>query len=101
MRQRKTVYISIGNAEDRLTQSEWSRFIQAVSTVIGTCTEIRHGDWRSIPDAPVQNACWCIEIEAKWVPWLQRQLAFIARTFQQESIGWTVGDLGYIEAEAA
>lgn len=59
-------YISIGNSDDRLTQSRWSDFISDVRGLLLT-GEWRdrlqiHGEWFSAPDQPWQNANWCVEI---------------------------------------
>jgi len=87
-----TVYISIGNSDDKLTQVEWSLFI---THVFGTLEEAidesggqMHGNWYSPPGAPWQNACWCVEIPVRAHDALQAKLKALAGKYQQDSIAW-------------
>lgn len=53
----KTVYVSIGNSDDKLTQTEWARFQTEVLEVISeTATQI-FGVWHSGPRSQYQNMC--------------------------------------------
>lgn len=81
-----TVYISIGNSDDKLSQAEWSTFHSAVDQVIRRGAHRVHGAWLSPSADPWQNACWCIEIESSI--WLRGQLANLARAYEQDSIAW-------------
>lgn len=83
-----TVYVSIGNSDDRLTQREWSEFIAEVNTAIKESAAEFHGKWTSLPHAPWQNACWCIEPQASSVGVLRRRLADLGRRYRQDSIAW-------------
>src|SRR5687768_6435898 len=53
-------YVCIGNSDDKLSQREWSNFIDDVDEFceVGFHT---HGRWFSAPDVQWQSACWCIE----------------------------------------
>lgn len=57
-----TLYITIGNSDDQLTQAEWSEFIMHVWLVLTDIAETIHGVWFSEPSRPYQNACWCVEL---------------------------------------
>lgn len=83
-----TVYVTIGNSDDKLSQSEWAHFYAAVAGSINMHACRLHGRWLSPSDEPWQNACWCIEIEPRRVDRLRRQLAEHAVTFGQDSIAW-------------
>jgi hypothetical protein len=90
-----TVYISIGNSDDKLTQAEWHRFYVTVARAIRRATgsveaPTVHGQWVSEPASAWQNACWCIEPPAlaASVELLKLRLAEIAAEFGQDSIAW-------------
>ncbi len=87
------VYVSAGNSDDKLSQAEWSAFIRDIEHSLPSGGWVRrHGNWRSLPDDPWQNACWCVEIndavaETSTVA-MKKQLAFIATSWNQDSIAW-------------
>jgi len=83
-----TVYVSIGNSDDRLTQAEWAAFAGAVQGAVRCAARVIHGEWASLPLAAYQNACWCVELEPAAVQELRRELASIAAMFRQDSIAW-------------
>ena len=82
----KTVYVSIGNSDDKLSQAEWSRFFTEVDLRLeGFAT---HGRWLSAPNALFQNACWCVVIPEHSVEGLKRWLRRTAKKYRQDSIAW-------------
>lgn len=88
-----TVYISIGNPDDKLTQAEWSNFYQEVDEVVFQHAPQIFGAWASSPTSRWQNACWAIEldvlgghVEGK----LKHLLAGLAAHYRQDSIAWAV-----------
>ncbi len=95
----KTVYISIHNSDDRLTQSEWAEFQQATHNAIQS--KQIHGRWTSLPNDPWQNACWRVELEPdqdvvtlagdvmRHEEWLRARLAKLADAYRQDSIEWS------------
>jgi hypothetical protein len=95
-----TVYISIGNSDDKLTQREWAKFVSLVRDVIRTNVLTTHGEWLSLSDARWQNACWCVEIEAERAPTMKQELAAMATAFRQDSIAWAVAETEFIGAAA-
>lgn len=82
-----TVYISIGNSDDKLTQAEWAAYYRDVNLAIRGYVGSVHGQWVSEPASAWQNACWCIEI-GDTVGGLRNSLADIARQYRQDSIAW-------------
>src|SRR5688572_8500137 len=91
----KTIYVSIGNSDDKLSQQEWSNFVMLVDAKLTpdgyNGIDERHGNWRSNPDEPWQNACWCVAIEHEdpaVVAELKGSLAKLASRFRQDSIAW-------------
>ncbi len=96
-----TVYISIGNSDDKLTQNEWAHFYASVAGSINMHADLRHGRWLSPTDDPWQNACWCIEIDPRRIDRLRRDLANHAAAFRQDSIAWAETTTEFIRAAAA
>jgi hypothetical protein len=94
-----TVYISIGNSDDRLTQAEWSEFCRDVDGLVRRYAEV-HGAWYSLPSTKWQNACWCVAFEPRSS--LKRstmeELAVISKRYRQHSIAWAEAKTTFIEA---
>lgn len=91
-----TVYVSIGNSDDKLTQKQWSEFVLEVRcAVFGAATEV-HGDWYSLPDAQFQNACWCIVMDPDRHAALRASLTEIRRGYDQDGIAWSVAETEFV-----
>ena len=101
-----TVYVSIGNSDDRLSQLDWSGFFSFVDRAISAAGDYNgttiHGRWASLPHEPWQNACWCLEIDevalADVVGVLRAELADAARFYRQESVAWAEAKTEFIGA---
>lgn len=91
-----TVYISIGNSDDKLSQVEWAEFVLDVRDALANLAIHRHGDWYSAPGAPWQNACWCIEVRPVMVDDLRARLARIAARYRQDSIAWAEATVSFL-----
>jgi hypothetical protein len=96
-----TVYISIGNSDDKLSQVEWAAYAGAVRGLIRRVESVYsgriHGDWTSLPFSPYQNACWCIEIpDEATAETIRRTLANYAGMYRQDSIAWAVAETEFI-----
>lgn len=90
-----TVYVSIGNSDDKLPQADWASFHTGVDAVIRRAAHQVHGAWVSPSTDPWQNACWCIVLDpnaymdrAEDIDWLRVQLANLAKAYDQDSIAW-------------
>lgn len=88
-----TIYISIGNSDDKLTQAEWSKFQHAADDAVHMYAAKIHGRWHSWPHDPWQNACWCIEIDSSAAASLRLHLAHMAFGYRQDSIAWAVAQV--------
>jgi len=91
-----TVYVSIGNSDDKLTQREWSTLCQVVENRVRARARVMHGVWYSLPNQPWQNACWCFEIQPDRVAELKSGLARACTDFGQDSIAWAVASTEFI-----
>lgn len=84
-----TVYISIGNSDDKLTQNEWSHFYASVEQIVRDHVECVYGRWLSEPSDPWQNACWCVEVEPDVAANEMRdRLRREVVAWRQDSIAW-------------
>jgi hypothetical protein len=91
-----TVYVSIGNSDDKLTQRRWADFCTDVYAELESLGQI-HGDWYSLPDSPWQNACWCVEFESAERAELAREgVVGIRRNFGQDSAAWAVASTEFV-----
>ena len=96
-----TVYISIGNSDDNLTQADWAQFIHRVRAEVHEAASAIHGQWYSAPDAGFQNACFCIEIDQPQIGYLKAALQLACAEFGQDSIAWAVAETEFIRAETS
>lgn len=96
MSDRLTIYISIGNSDDKLSQEEWADFVIDVGDIVRNLAWRTHGQWFSAPAAPWQNACWCVEVRPVMVDRLRQALARMAGRYQQESIAWAEASVSFI-----
>jgi hypothetical protein len=91
-----SVYISIGNSDDKLSQSTWAHFVSDVDGLINGYATMKHGKWFSAADAPWQNACWCIEVSGEAKALLRTALANTAGAFEQDSIAWAEAETEFL-----
>lgn len=85
-----TVYASIGNSDDKLTQFAWAAFVGDFVKTMRTAATAIYGEWYSAPDAPFQNACIAALVAADKVDALRAELTELRERFDQESIAWAV-----------
>lgn len=92
-----TVYLSIGNSDDKLTQKEWAQFVTRIrADVISTASQV-HGAWFSGADSMWQNACWCLEFSTEPEMKAAREtVRAIRRQYRQESAAWAVAETEFI-----
>ena len=90
------VYISIGNSDDRLTQSEWSKFVLDMAAEVTSVGQV-HGAWFSQPASPWQNACWCIEFPGDKEAAAAKAVASeIRKKYRQDSIAWAIAATEFV-----
>jgi hypothetical protein len=97
----RTVYASIGNSDDKLTQARWSEFHDKVTTAVRGLALQVYGDWTSASVDPWQNACIAFEIGWETSERLQRDLGELAAEYDQDSIAWAEADTRFITPAAA
>jgi hypothetical protein len=83
-----TVYVSIGNSDDKLSQARWSEFHGKVNEAVRDRALTVFGDWVSPSSDPWQNACIAFGIDYDDVPFLKSELRELAAKFGQDAVVW-------------
>lgn len=78
-----TVYVSINNTDDRLSQGRWAMFHMDMGRNIQAYGGQILGEWFSHVVAMWQTACWKIDVPPMSVPQLKAVLAGIARAYDE------------------
>lgn len=84
-----TVYVAIGNSDDKLPQADWVTFSLYVEERIRLYAQEVHGAWYSHPTSPWQNACFCFTITPVRATLLRGELTAQRALFKQDSVAWT------------
>ena len=85
----QTVFVTVGNTDDRLGQREWSAFVNDVDDIVRLLAPRIHGRFYSRPDAPWQNACWSFDIQVGEMDRARAYLSNVAAHHRQDSIAWS------------
>lgn len=85
-----TVYVSIGNSDDKLTQAEWAMFVGNFRQAMHEHANDVYGEWYSAPGSPYQNACIAIAVAPVRVSLLRAELTELRREMRQDSVAWAV-----------
>jgi len=88
----KTLYISIGNSDDKLSQVQWHSFCFDLAQLCMDYEACRHGTWFSASDSMYQNMCICIELPAERVTLLRGELQGLAIRYNQDSIAMATAE---------
>jgi len=93
-----TITIQIGNSDDKLTQKEWSEFVDKVDKAISNAKTRPHFSGGSYNDAPWQNYCWVFQLsdDSREDGILFQQLKSIRKEFKQDSLAWTEGNTLFV-----
>lgn len=83
-----TVYVTIGNDVDSLSQGRWVAYHDEVVEMITLAGARILADWYSAPLALWQGHCFCVEVKVGVIDRLMEELAKIARAFGQPGIAW-------------
>jgi hypothetical protein len=89
-----TVFVQIGNTDNKLTQQEWSHFVSDTRLAIRGWAREVHFDGGSDGDAPWQNHCWAAEFTSSKIEALLRgELRVLAQRYRQDSIAWSEAEI--------
>lgn len=93
----KTITIQIGNSDDKLTQKEWSDYVEIVKQIVEVYALETHFFGGSSNWQPWQNVAWVIRIFSDdTMESLVRNLKEVRAEYNQDSIAWTEGETKFI-----
>jgi hypothetical protein len=84
----RTIYVSIGNSDDKLSQSLWASYTLHVMEAVRLMARQVYGEWYSLPSSIYQNACVGFRLEAERVIALQGKLTELRERYGQDSLAW-------------
>lgn len=96
----RTVFVSIGNSDDKLTQAEWCAFASEVRTVAEMYARAWHGTWTSEVLSAYQNATFCFEIHPAHAATAKARLRQVAERYRQDSIAWADAETEFLTPAA-
>lgn len=87
----KTITLSIGNSDNKLTQEEWAAFVKEIqSTIDDFATAIYFfggpANWE-----PFQNVSWVFELGPFNVSAMKDRVSRIRKKYRQDSLAWVEG----------
>ena len=91
-----TVTINIGNSDNRLSQQEWSEYVNEVHTIVEVMSSEVHFAGGSDCVASRQNACFVATVRADKYPKLEQWITGIRGKFRQEAAAITTGQVRFI-----
>lgn len=83
---------SIGNSDDKLSQADWSVFIEEFRTAMRRYAEQVYGNWLSEPSDRYQNACMAIEVSPGSIGALKMDLGEVRKAYSQDSVAFVVAE---------
>lgn len=85
-----TVYVSIENSDDKLSQRDWSDYVGEFVEVMHIHAQQVYGELYSESSAAHQNACVAAAIPVHLVDELRSELIRTREGYGQDSIAWVV-----------
>jgi hypothetical protein len=89
----RTIYATIGNSDDKLSQARWAEFAREFVKIIRIQADEIHGVWWSGPDQPWQNCCvgFSVKDEGDRTELLRESLALLRQHYDQDAVAWVRG----------
>jgi hypothetical protein len=84
----KTVYITIGNSDNKLKQADWASFCQKISSLVETLAEVVHGQFYTLSSSSYQSACFSAVFSENAATLVKGKLRNLAFHYSQDSIVW-------------
>ena len=88
-----TVIIQIGNTDNKLSQHEWHKFVNAMDVIL--LDSNIHFRGFSNPDSLYQNACWVIEHDDS-IDSLCEDITNCRKLYNQDSAAITIGTTRFV-----
>ena len=93
----KTVVIQIGNSDDKLSQREWSGYVNDVGEAVDQYQYAVHFSGGPSTSAYWQNYCWVLVVRDEDMVKFFERLQVLRKCFKQDSIAVTIGDTQFME----
>jgi hypothetical protein len=93
-----TISLQIGNSDNKLTQLEWSEYVEKTESHIRAIADAVYFVGFSLPNAPYQNACFVFKVldAPIWDMVMYPHLQLIAQSYRQDSIAYLKGESKFI-----
>lgn len=85
-----TIYIGIGNSDNKLSQQEWAQFCAEVVAYVRSVADQFLGEWYSLPNARWQNAEVAAVVPDEYMDEMRHVLVEFRVRYQQDSIALAV-----------
>ncbi len=92
----RTVSVQIGNGDDKLSQSQWHRFVVEMKQLIEAHCRQLHFFGAPENWCPQQNVAFIFDIDDGRIEQLQIRIADLRQHFLQQSAAWTEGVTRFI-----
>lgn len=92
----KQITVSIGNSDNKLTQVEWSEFVQQVDKIINECAAQVHFFGGSVTWTAWQNVAWLFDCKEENIHLLLMALVECRHKYRQESVAFLEGEIALI-----
>lgn len=92
----KTVTVQIGNTDNKLSQEDWSCYVDGVDECVRSYCSSIHFFGAPPNYSKWQNAAWVFECDEVKLGLLRETLSVERGLFNQESIAFTVGETAMI-----
>jgi len=89
-----TLVVQIGNSDNKLSQSDWSKFVKDVDGALSNYDIHFRGG--SPFDCEWQNACWVVALHEDFCDNVRMYLLDIRERYNQDSIAVVFGDVEFI-----
>lgn len=83
-----TIYLGIGNSDNKLTQQEWAEFLRELYDLLHRFPHKIHGWWYSGPAEPWQNAEVGFDLPRSQHADFRAELVALRKKYRQESVSW-------------
>lgn len=94
----QTVYITIGNSDNKLSQFSWHQFCKELEACVTSFSGTKHFVGFSLPDSQYQTMCICAEVSGEAIRPLRFHLSGLARLYKQDSIALAEAKVTFVEA---
>ncbi|MBC7815653.1 MAG: hypothetical protein IAG10_02005 [Planctomycetaceae bacterium] len=91
-----TVTILIGNADNKLTQQEWSEFVDTMRQQMLPLQDKSHFFGGPATHERLQNVCWVLEVDDQKVAKLRAVISEVRASFKQDSAAMICGETEFI-----